>query len=37
LFLSRLMSRREGAGELAWDVKFSDGLLAVNNVPIPLR
>lgn len=36
LFLSRLMGRRAG-DDLAWDVRFSDGLLAVNNVPIPLR
>ena len=36
LFLSRLVSRQE-ADAIAWDVSFSDGLLAVNNVPIPLR
>jgi hypothetical protein len=36
LFLSRLMGRRAEGG-LDWDVSFADGLLAVNNVPIPLR
>ncbi len=36
LFLSRLVSRRSG-DTLDWDVDLADGLLAVNNVPIPLR
>ena len=36
LFLSRLMARRAADG-LQWDVTFEGGLLAVNNVPIPLR
>ena len=36
LFLSRLMGKRV-ADSLEWDVNFADGLLAVNNVPMPLR
>ena len=36
LFLSRLMGRRVD-NALEWDLKFSSGLLAVNDVPIPLR
>ncbi len=36
LFLSRLVGRRAG-DTVDWDVDFADGLLAVNNVPIPLR
>ncbi len=36
LFLSRLMARN-GADGLDWEVDFHDGLLSVNNVPIPLR
>ena len=36
LFLSRLVAHRDGDG-LRWDVRLADGVLAVNNVPIPLR
>ena len=36
LFLSRLVGRHVGDA-LDWDVELADGLLAVNNVPIPLR
>lgn len=36
LFLSGLVGRRSGDA-LDWDVDLADGLLAVNNVPIPLR
>ena len=36
LFVSSLMGRGS-AGELQWDVSFKDGLLSVNNVPIPMR
>ena len=36
LFLSGLMAHRTG-DTLDWDVTFADGVMAVNNVPIPLR
>ncbi|TLU72529.1 hypothetical protein [Lichenicoccus roseus] len=36
LFLSRLMARQDG-DRLQWQVRYGDGLLSVNNVPIPLR
>ena len=36
LFLTRLMARQAG-DTLQWQVKYGDGLLSVNNVPIPLR
>ncbi len=36
LFLSRLVAHRDGDG-LRWEVRLADGVLAVNNVPIPLR
>lgn len=36
LFLAGLVGRHED-DRIAWDVNFADGLLAVNNVPLPLR
>ncbi len=36
LFLSGLMAHRTG-DTLDWNINFGDGVLAVNNVPIPMR
>lgn len=37
LFLSQMMGKLDPDKSLTWDIVFGDGLLAVNNVPIPLR